>query len=518
MALARFAATIGGYTLLSRILGFVRDILIAAVLGTGPFADAFFVAFKLPNFFRRLFAEGAFSAGFVPIFSSVLRRQGRVQALGFAEEALSLMLIGLLLLVIAFQIAMPWLVYLLAPGFGDRPGMIPLTVEVTRLTFPYLLFVSLVSLLGGVLNSLERFAAAAAAPILLNVTLILALAGFAELLRTPAHVLGWAVSIAGIAQLIWMLAACRRAGIRLRLIRPRLTARLKRLLLLMLPAALGAGVVQINLVIDVVLASFLKPGSVSYLFYADRLYQLPLGVVGVAIGTALLPTISRQLAAGESAEANNSLNRAVELALLLTLPAAAALLVIPGDTVATLFERGAYTALSSERTAWALAAYALGLPAYVLVKALTPAYFGRLDTRTPVLIAAVCVAVNLGLNLVLMQFLAHVGLALATALSSWLNVALLTVVLRRRGHFRFDPRLSERLRKGGVATLLMAAAVGALDWALAGLFAGSQLERAAGLTLLVLTGLVVYGLVAVALKALDPREFASALKRGRGGG
>ena len=517
MALARFAATIGGYTLLSRILGFVRDILIAAALGTGPFADAFFVAFKLPNFFRRLFAEGAFSAGFVPLFSSILRRQGRAQAVGFAEEALSLMLVGLLLLVVAFQIAMPWLIYLLAPGFADRAGMIGLTADITRLTFPYLLFISLVSLLGGVLNSLERFAAAAAAPILLNVSLILALAVFADLLRSPAHVLGWAVSVAGMAQLLWMLAACRRAGIRLNLVPPRLTARLKQLLRLMLPAAIGAGVVQLNLVIDVILASFLQPGSVSYLFYADRLYQLPLGVIGVAIGTALLPTISRQLAAGASEEANLSLNRAIEIAMLLTLPAAGALIVIPGDTIATLFERGAFGAVSSERTAAALAAYAIGLPAYVLVKALTPAFFGRMDTRTPVLIAGVCVFANLCLNLVLMQFLAHVGLALATAISSWLNVGLLSAVLYRRGHFAPDRRLLERLRNGGIATVLMAAALGVSDWALADLFAGGQLARAVGLAVLVLTGLAIYGLAALAFKVIDPQELAAALKR-RGGG
>jgi putative peptidoglycan lipid II flippase len=517
MALARFAATIGGYTLLSRVLGFVRDVLMAAVLGTGPFADVFFVAFKLPNFFRRLFAEGAFSAGFVPSFSAVLAREGRQQAVRFAEEALSLLLVALLLLVAAFQIAMPWAMHVLAPGFAGLPEKFQAAVEVTRLTFPYLLFISLVSLLGGVLNTLERFAAAAAAPILLNLFLILALSLFAEAMATPAHVLGIAVSLAGMAQFLWLLAACAKAGIRLRLRLPRLTPRAKRLLALMLPAALGAGVVQINLVVDVVLASFLKSGSVAFLFYADRLYQLPLGVIGVAVGTALLPLLSRQVAAGETAAANSSLNRAVELSLVLTLPAAAALVVVPTDLVATLFERGAFAAASTAATAQALAAYALGLPAYVLVKALTPAFFARMDTRTPVAIASLCVLANVCLNLVLMQFLAHVGLALGTAIASWLNVGLLTATLLRRGHFSAEPRLVARLKRAAVATLLMAAALGLADWALRPLFAGEELARAGGLALLVLTGLAVYGLAASWLKALDVRELAGAFRRRPGG-
>jgi putative peptidoglycan lipid II flippase len=290
----------------------------------------------------------------------------------------------------------------------------------------------------------------------------------------------------------------------------------KRLLTLMLPAAIGAGVVQVNLVVDVILASFLKPGSVSYLFYADRLYQLPLGVIGVAVGTALLPMLSRQLAAGQHEEAGQSLNRAIELAMLLTLPAAGALFAIPTDLVLTLFERGAFGADSTSATAGALAAYALGLPAYVLVKVLTPAFFGRMDTKTPVLVACIAMLTNLALNLVLMQVLAHVGLALATAISSWLNVAILTVILYRRGHFRPDARLVDRLENAGFSTAVTAVALGIMDWALAPLFAGGQFERIAGLTLLVLTGLALYGLCCVALKVVDPKELAAALRRRRG--
>ncbi|HZD26759.1 MAG TPA: murein biosynthesis integral membrane protein MurJ, partial [Alphaproteobacteria bacterium] len=425
MTLIRAFATVGGYTMASRVLGFVRDILIAAVLGAGPVADAFFVAFKLPNFFRRLFAEGAFNAGFVPLYSGLLETDGKEAARRFAEQALAVLLAVLLVFVIGMQLAMPWAMYALAPGFAADPHKFQLAILFTRLTFPYLLFISLVSLLGGVLNSMQRFAAVAAAPILLNVVLILAITLAAPHLPTPGHALAWGVSAAGAVQFVWLMLACRRAGIHLRLPRPRLTPKVKELLRLMLPAALGAGVVQVNLVVDVILASLLPAGSVSYLFYADRLNQLPIGVIGVAVGTALLPLLSRQIAAGEEAGAMHNLNRAVELCLLLTLPAMAAFLVVPEELIGALFQRGEFDAGTTMKTAWALMAFAVGLPAYVLVKVLGPGYFARRDTRTPVVTGVIAMTANVGLSLLLMQVLLHAGLALSTALSAWLNVAML---------------------------------------------------------------------------------------------
>ena len=517
MALVRFAATVGSYTLISRVLGFIRDILIAAFLGTGPVSDAFFVAFKLPNFFRRLFAEGAFNAGFVPLFSAILRRQGREQAVAFAEEALSLLLIALLFVVVAFQIAMPWVMHGLAPGFVGDPWKFDLTVTLTRLTFPYLLFISLVSLLGGILNSLDRFAAAASAPILLNICFIISLVVFAEVGRTPGHALAWAVAFAGMVQFLWLMTACERAGIKLRLPRPRLTPRVKRLLALMLPAAIGAGVVQINLVIDVILASLLKEGSVSYLFYADRLYQLPLGVIGVAVGTALLPLISRHLAAGKEEAANGVLNRAIEVTMLLTFPAAAAFLIIPNEVIEVLFQRGAFTAYSTGATATALGAYAIGLPAYVLVKVLAPAYFGRMDTKTPVIVAGIAVVTNVILNLILMRIFAHVGLAMATAIASWLNVILLAAILYKRGHFVPDKRLVEKLENAGMATFIMAVGLGIMDWIMAGAFRGPLLHQVAVLVVLIVTGISIYGLAAIAFRVIDPVEVMAALKGKRDG-
>ena len=399
MALARWAATVGGYTMGSRVLGFLRDILIASVLGAGPVADAFFVAFKLPNFLRRLFAEGAFNAAFVPLFAGTLERDGREAAKSFAEDVLTVLLWTLLVLVIAAQIVMPWLMHALAPGFADEPGKLDLTVQLTRLTFPYILLISLVSLLGGVLNSLYRFAAVAATPILLNLCLIGALLGLARWTETPGHALAVGVTVGGIVQFAWLIVASRRAGMSLRLRWPRLTPGVKRLLILAAPAALGAGVAQINLVVDIIIASLLPPGSVSYLYYADRVNQLPLGVVGVAVGTALLPLLSRQLRAGETDDAANSLNRAIEMALLLAIPAAVALVVIASPVIAVLFERGAFGVAESDATAGALIAYAAGLPAFVLIKVLVPGYFARQDTRTPVRIAVLCLVVNVALNL-----------------------------------------------------------------------------------------------------------------------
>jgi putative peptidoglycan lipid II flippase len=496
VVLLRAIATVGGYTMLSRVLGFVRDILIAATLGASPVADAFFVAFKLPNFFRRLFAEGAFNAGFVPLFSGLLQSEGPDRARAFAQQALAVLLVTLLIFVSLFQALMPWVMLGLAPGFVDEPAKFELTVQLTRLTFPYLLFISLVSLLAGVLNSLGRFAAAAATPVLLNLCLIGAVLWLAPHTPTAGHALAWGVALAGMVQLLWLLAALHREGWRLRLPRPRLTPRVRELLRLMAPAAVGAGVVQINLVIDIVLASLLPSGSVSYLFYADRLNQLPIGVVGVAVGTALLPLLSRQIAAGEDEAANESQNRAVEFALLLSLPAAAALMVIAEPTLRVLFERGAFGPAETQATALALIAYAVGLPAYVLVKVLTPGFFARLDTRTPVLIASLCVGVNLVLNLLLMGPMKHAGLALATALSAWLNTYLLARVLYGRGHFRPDAGLYRRLGRMIFATALMALLLALLATALAGPLAGGTLARVPALVLLVLAGLVGYGAAA----------------------
>ncbi len=455
MALFRSIVTVGSFTMLSRALGFCRDILIAAFLGAGSLADVFFVAFKIPNLFRRLFAEGGFNAAFVPEFSGILEREGKIKAKVFAEQALSVLFWAMLIVFIAVQIMMPYLVTGFAPGFRSNAEQFNLTILLTRITFPYLIFISLASLMSGVLNSLGKFAAAAATPILLNICLISSLIIFSEHTKTPAHALAWGVCIAGIFQFIWLLFNCGWAGFWLRLVRPRLTNNVRKMLGRILPVAIGAGVYQASLLIDTIIASLLPSGSISFLFFADRVNQLPLGVVGVAVGTALLPLMSRQLRASDYKGASESQNRAVEFSLLLTLPAAVALVILSEPIISVLFERGEFDSASVKATGDALAIYAIGLPAYIMVKALTPGFFARKDTITPVKVAAFSLLINLVLNLILMVPFLHLGIAAATAISAWCNVLALIFIMKRRRYFSFDSRNYFRVPRMLIASFIM---------------------------------------------------------------
>lgn len=514
MVFLRSIATIGAFTMVSRVLGFVRDILIAAILGAGMSADVFFVAFKLPNLFRRLFAEGAFNAAFIPLFAECMEGDGKDAARLFAEQALSVLLWTLLLFVIGFEAAMPLFMYVFAPGFADTPEKFDLAVTLTRITFPYLLFISLVSLMSGVMNSLGRFAAAAATPILLNLCLIGAVLVLTPLMESPAHALAWGVCGAGAAQLAWMSVFCARAGMFLRFRRPRLTPKVRLMSRRIVPVAIGAGVYQINLLIDTIIASFLPTGSISYLFYADRVNQLPLGVIGVAVGTALLPLLSRQLRAGQEAQAMHSQNRALEFVFLFTLPAAAALMVIAGPVIAVLFERGAFGPAEVQATAAALAVYAVGLPAYVLVKALAPGFFARGDTATPVKVAVVTMIVNLVLNLVLMGPFLHVGIAMATAMASWLNAGLLVIILMRRGHLVIDQRLRSRLPRIAAAGVGMTLFMVPAMWWSAEMSAGDIAHRALALAGLVAGGATVFAVLAQITGAADLKDIKRLMSRG----
>lgn len=508
--------SVGGLTLASRVLGFVRDILTAALLGAGPVADAFFVAFRLPNHFRALFAEGAFNAAFVPMFSSFLVGQGRSQARIFAEQVLAFLLVVQLVLLLVFELIMPWFMLAFAPGFADEPMKYDLAVLFTRITFPYLLFISLVSLMGAVLNSIERFAAAAAAPILLNLCLIGALVGLTPLLPTPGHALAWGVLAAGVAQFLYLAWDCRRAGMSLRLPWPRLTPGVRRFLAVLGPAALGAGVTQINLFIDTLIASLLPTGAVSYLYYADRINQLPLGVIGIAIGTVLLPELSRALKGGNLAAASDSQNRAIELSLLFTLPATAAYLAAGFPIISVLFERGAFQAADAQATSATLMAYALGLPAFVLIRSLLPGFYAREDTKTPVKIALVVVTVNVALKLALMQPLSQVGLALATSAASWVNCALLAVLLFRRGFLVLDARLRRRVPRQLLAALVMAGVLLAAQWGLAGMLGAPALgTRSLALGVLVGAGMAAYAAAGVALGVVSMAELKLYTRRRR---
>lgn len=514
----RSFATVGSFTLISRILGFTRDVLMASFLGAGLAADCFFIAFKLPNFFRRLFAEGAFASAFVPLFSKRLGRnpteKSRHDARSFAEEALAALLLVLVIFTALMQMLMPWAMVILAPGFIDQPDKFSLAVDLTRITFPYLLLISLVSLFSGILNALGRFFEAAAAPVILNLTLIGSLLLFHDTQILTARSLAVAVSLAGLLQMLFLLWGAKRAGFSLSLPRPRLTPSVKRLLMVMLPVALGAGMTQVNLVVDVILASFLPEGSLSFLFYADRLNQLPLGVIGIAVGTVLLPQLSRTLAGGAQAEANAQQNRAIEFALFLTLPAAFALALIPESLIRALFVHGAFDSADGRATAYALTAFALGLPAFVLIKVLVPGFYAREDMKTPVYFALAALATNLTFNLILMGPLKHVGLALSTSIAAWLNAGLLFGTLVQRGYFQPDARLRARILRSLLASGLMGALIFGLAYAVSlPPDAGTVMEIGL-VVLLVGAGMLAYGGLAHFLGAFKVAEIRQALRRG----
>lgn len=519
MALLRSAATVGGYTMGSRVLGFIRDILTAAFLGAGPVADAFFVAQRLPNLFRSLFAEGAFSAAFVPLFAGMIAHDGKANAKRFAEDAIAVLVAVLFIFVVVGEIATPWFLDILAPGFRADETKFALTVGLTRITFPYLLFISLTALQGGMLNSVERFAATAATPMLLNIFLIGALVLVRPL---SGEALAWALSLSGFAQFLWLMVSCHQAGLGLSLPLPRLTPEVKRMLKLMLPGVFGAGVTQLNLVVSTAVASLLPSGAVSYLYYADRLNQLPLAVVGIAVGTAILPSLSRQVRLGDDDGARHTQNRGLELALFLTLPAAIGLGVTAWPIMTVLFQRGAFGPVEAQATAAALAAYAAGLPAFVLIKVMTPGFFARHDTATPVKIAFAAMGTNLVLTFLLGLFLpfAHVGIAAATSIAGWVNALSLMVVLHRRGHFKLDPRSRRVVPRVVVAALGMGVVLWAMEEACRPLFAEHFLLRT--VTLIVVIGLAsaVFFLLALLFGAVrwgEIRQRLALTRRAKGG-
>lgn len=513
MSLFRSMATVGGLTLVSRIAGFGRDLLTAALVGAGPVADAFFVALRLPNLFRRLFAEGALSVSFVPVFSESLQRDGRTQAIAFAEATLALMVAILVPLTVLAMVFMPQIIWVIAPGFTDEARRFSMTVEFARITFPYLLMISIVALMGSVLNSFNRFAPFAAAPILFNLTVIAALLGLTPLVATTGHAMSYGVAASGVAQLLLLAVACRRAGVRLRLVRPRVDAAMVKLFRLMGPAALGAGIMQVNLFISQLLATFLPVGAVSYLYYADRLYQLPLGVIGIGLGTAMLPLLSRQVAAGTGAEAMATQNRAVELGLFFCVPATVGLLVIPATIIAVLFERGAFGPAETLGTARALAAYAAGIPAYVLVKVLSTMFFARQDVATPVRYAAAGAIANIALGIALVFPLGHVGLALATTLAAWINAGLLAWALVRRGLIRPDRRLLHRMPRIAAASAAMGGAVLLGADLLDAMLHGGTAAKVSALAVLVAGGGVLYLGVGLAIGAVGRGELHRLIRR-----
>ena len=432
------------YTFLSRIAGFIRDILMTAILGTGVSADAFFIALRLTSLGRALFAEGALNAAFVPMFSRHLAQSGQSKAYAFATVVLNWLLAILVTMTILAELLMPFIVLGFAPGFGEVPGKLEQATLFSRIAFPYLLFISLVTLLSGVLNSLGRFWVGAAVPILLNLAMIAALLLAIPYNANPALLLAWSCPIAGVIQIIAMLYAASRVGLKWQWRLPRPSPEVKKLLRLLLPVALAAAIGWGALLVSTALASF-QQSAVSFLQYAERLYHLPLSLIGISIGVVLLPELSKQWRGSQNHHAITSQNRAIEFALLLTIPAAILLFLLPEPIINVLFERARFTAEDTRATAAALTAMSVGLPGAVLMHIFTIIFYARQDTKTPLLYNAISNGVYVLAAVGLFFRMGYVGIALAASLTAWTHAVLLGVVLHRGGHLAFDARLRTRV-------------------------------------------------------------------------
>ena len=610
-------ATVSGFTALSRILGFLRDILMGYFLGSSQAADAFFAAFKFPNIFRRIFGEGAFNSAFVPLFSKELTSKGRKEAMHFASQTFSILAIILLIITIIAIPLMSWITMVHAPGFnavktfrGDsnnnevsfdikikgskaiyfvienggtaelknitltnndndtetlldqsdwlsekgkwikkyslsenknftrikgnalinnskegntnlsiyrnHPDTFNLTVTLSKITFIYLLCMALVAHMSGVLNTVKIFGMPAAAPVLLNMTFLAGFLissifwGFKGDPVKYAHVAAWCVFVAGFLQLGALYFTCFRKGLRIKLCKPKLSPQIKRLFILMGPGVLAAGIQQINLLVGSIIASF-REGAISYLYYSERVYQLPLGMIGIGLGVILLPEVTKRLRGGDQMGAITSMNRGIELAMFLTIPASIALIVIPYPIISTLFQHGAFTKEDANLTAYSLAGFALGIPGYVLVKVLQPGYFARENTKTPMLIAGVTVIVNIVFSIILFDSLGHIGIAIATSIAAWVNVGLLLFGLRN--FWKPDARLKSRMPKIFIASAVMGLSLWMLHQTIKEMFNHDFWLRLGGVSILVIFGITIYFFIAFKLKASSLKELKADFKK-----
>ena len=617
MSLLRSMATVSGFTALSRILGFLRDILMGYFLGSSQAADAFFAAFKFPNIFRRIFGEGAFNSAFVPLFSKELTSKGRKEAMHFASQTFSILAIVLLIITIIAIPLMSWITMVHAPGFnavktfrGDsnnnevsfdikikgskaiyfviedggtaelknitltnndndtetlldqsdwlsekgkwikkyslsenknftrikgnalinnskegntnlsiyrnHPDTFNLTVTLSKITFIYLLCMALVAHMSGVLNTVKIFGMPAAAPVLLNMTFLAGFLissifwGFKGDPVKYAHVAAWCVFVAGFLQLGALYFTCFRKGLRIKLCKPKLSPQIKRLFILMGPGVLAAGIQQINLLVGSIIASF-REGAISYLYYSERVYQLPLGMIGIGLGVILLPEVTKRLRGGDQMGAITSMNRGIELAMFLTIPASIALILIPYPIISTLFQHGAFTKEDANLTAYSLAGFALGIPGYVLVKVLQPGYFARENTKTPMLIAGVTVIVNIVFSIILFDSLGHIGIAIATSIAAWVNVGLLLFGLRN--FWKPDARLKSRMPKIFIASTVMGLSLWILHQTIKEMFNHDFWLRLGGVSILVIFGITIYFFIAFKLKASSLKELKADFKK-----
>lgn len=520
MSLARNTAVIGGLTLISRVLGFARDLVLAAALGAGPVADAFFAALRFPNLFRRLFAEGAFSQAFVPVYSKTLAGEGEESADQLAGEALSVLLVATGVLSALAIVGMASINKVLFAGYADDPSTFALATLLTQITMPYLIAMTIATLYSGVLNARGLFFIAAAAPILYNLCILTGALLFRDDPRQAAVASSIAVTVSGVLQAAWVAGGAWRRGVKLRLPAPRITAGVKRLVALAVPGAIAGGALQINVIVSQALASF-EAGAITYLNVADRLYQLPLGLIGIAVGVAMLPRLSRLVQEEDAAGARNALDEAVALAMAFTFPAAAGLLTIPGFLIDGLFARGAFTAEDARNVGLALFHYGWGVPAFVLAKIYAPAFFAREDTRAPMRYAIVSMIINVALGAALFFSLRAAGvpgfpgLAIATSAAAWVNVALMVRALVARGAYRPTASAWSRLIRMAIAAgalgAMLLAAHGAKDQLIA--IVGSK--EVLMLALAVVAAALYFPLLFV-LRAVRVSEVRAAFRRDPG--
>jgi putative peptidoglycan lipid II flippase len=512
MKLLRSLTTVAGFTLGSRVFGFFRDMLTASFLGTGAASDAFVVALKLPSLLRRLLAEGAFNAAFVPMYAGLLAKEGKQSANSFAQEVLSVFVVCLMVIVVIAELAMPWLVRVFVPGFIATPERLELAITFCRLTFPFILFISLTALYSGILNSFDRFAAAAASPMAGNIFVIGFVLGFSVIITDSGQLLAIAITGCGVVQLLWVWGPAFWSGDGLKLSKPSLTPRVRLLLKRMAPVAVGSGVHQFNVLIGTLIASILPVGGISYLYYAERLNQLPLSVIGTAMSTVLLPLLAKSIRAGKLDDAKTMQNQGIELSMLLTVPAMIGLVILAEPMVKMLFERGAFDAAAAQQTSYALMAYSIGLPAYVLTKIFDTSFYAQEDTVTPLKVAGIAVVADIVLSLLLINSLQHIGIALATAAAAWINVIVLGYLLHRKNFFS----VTERLSKFTLGLIVATGSTGGVLWylkpRLMDMVNSGGYQRAFGVCLLIGSGLLTYVVTAQMIGILNYKELKKQFK------
>lgn len=507
MNLLKSLAAVSTMTMFSRLLGFTRDAIVARVFGAGMATDAFFVAFKLPNLLRRIFAEGAFSQAFVPILAEYKSQQGEQATRTFIAYVSGLLTLVLAIVTVLGMLAAPWVIYTTAPGFVDTPDKFALTSALLRITFPYILLISLASLVGAILNTWNRFSIPAFAPTLLNISMIGFALFAAPYFHPPVLALAWAVMVGGVLQLGYQLPYLRKIGM---LVLPRLTLRdagVWRVMCQMGPAILGVSVSQISLIINTIFASFLVSGSVSWMYYADRLMEFPSGVLGVALGTILLPSLAKSFSSGNQDEYSRLMDWGLRLCFLLALPSAIALGILAKPLTVALFQYGKFSAFDASMTQRALVAYSVGLMGLILVKVLAPGFYSRQDIKTPVKIAIITLIMTQVMNLTFISSLKHAGLALSIGLAACLNAALLYWQLRQQKIFQPQPGWAVFLSKLGAAVLVMAGVLMSVMWLMPCWDQGNMLERLLRLAVVVVAGVVAYFAVLAGL-GFRPRDFA----------